>query len=319
LKRPICSRLFAASALSVLLLAGCTTTGPAKAPMIPYDPGKPHTLLPGANMENAKSVAMGAAVSNGWKIVDSSGNRLLLQRTLDTPDPQITGVQVPGAKPPLVQAQAAFFPRTHGVEVTVGAELITNRGTKEEQKRHFTEAYNKDLMHSLASLNTAWAATAPQVANALPPLQTPGDLGAPPTAEESKEIAQTEGPGLWGPTNWGNEAAPASQQAAPASPPPPTGAQETAAPLVAEGAGAPPATADDRPQGVSMVAGNDRADTGVWAYYAEQYARAHGCDLTGQGAVLVEKHPEYEIHRVDCQGGQEFLLRCNAGSCEEMH
>jgi hypothetical protein len=270
-------------------------------------------------MENAKSVAMGAAVSKGWKIVSSSGNQLLLQRTLDrTPDPQITGTQVPGAKPPLVQVQAGFFPRPNGIEVTVGADLITSRGTEEEQKRDFTTAYKKDLMHSLASLKKAWAATAPRVASAMPPLETPDDLGSPPTAEESKEIAHTEGPGQWGPTNWSNEAAPAGQQAGPASPSPPAAPRETAAPVVAEGAGARPAPGEDRDQGGSMVALNERADSGVWAYYAEQYARAHGCNLTGQGAVLVEKQPEYEIYRVDCQGGEKFLLRCNAGSCEEM-
>jgi hypothetical protein len=289
--------------------------------MVTYDPSKPHALLPGGTMENARSVAMGAAVSKGWKIVDSTGNQLLLQRTLDaTPDPQVTGVQVPGAKPPLVQVQTGFFARPNGVEVTVGADLITNRGTKEEQKRDFTKAYKKDLMHSLASLKKAWAATAPQVANAMPPLQGPGDLGAPPTAEESKEIAQTEGPGQWGPTNWSNEAAPANPQAASQSPPPPAAAQETAAPAVAEDAPSRPPRGEDRDQGGrGMVVLNERADTGLWAYYAEQYARAHGCDLTGQGAVLVEKQPEYEIHRVDCQGGQKFLLRCNAGSCEETH
>jgi hypothetical protein len=288
--------------------------------MVTYDPSKPHTLLPGGTMDDARSVAMGAAVSKGWKIVDSHGNQLLLQRTLDaTPDPQITGAQVPGAKPPLVQVQAGFFPRPNGVEVTVGADLITNRGTEEEQKRDFTEAYKRDLMHSLASLEKAWAATAPQVANAMPPLQAPGDLGAPPTAEESKEIAQTEGPGEWGPTNWSNEAAPASREVVPASPPLSAAPQEEAAPALAEGAGARPAPGEDRDQGGSMVALNERADAGVWAYYAEQYARAHGCHLTGQGAVLVETQPEYEIHRVDCQGGHKFLLRCNAGSCEEMH
>lgn len=263
MKRPVSSGWSVVSALSVLLVAGCATTGPAKVPMVTYDPSKPHTLLPGGNMENARSVAMGAAVSKGWKIVDSSGNQLLLQRTLDaTPDPQSTGVQVPGTKPPLIQVQAGFFPRPNGVEVTVGADLITNRGTNEEQKRNFTEAYKKDLMHSLASLKKAWAATAPQVANAMPPLQAPEDLGAPPTAEESKEIAQTEGPGQWGPTNWSNEAAPAGQQAAPQSPPLPAAPQETAAPVAAEGAGARPTPGESRDQGEH---GGPQRAGGHWA------------------------------------------------------
>jgi hypothetical protein len=55
--------------------------------------------------------------------------------------------------------------------------------------------------------------------------------------------------------------------------------------------------------------------TGVWAYYAEHYARVRGCRLAGEGAVLMRKTPEHEEHRVYCEGGQTFLVRCNAGIC----
>jgi hypothetical protein len=290
--------------------------------MVEYDPNKPHVFLSGANIENAKSVAMGAAATNGWKIADSSGNRLLLRRTLETaPDPRVIGAQVPGSKPPLVQVEAGFFPRPNGVEVTVGADLITNRGTEEEHARDFTQADRKNLMHSLASLEKAWAATAPQVANAMPPLQAPGNLGAPPTAEESKEIAQTEGSGQWGPTNWGDEPAPASGPPAQPSTAPAPAPEATAGAPRAQDASSPPTAVagagEDRSQPGSIVVLNESADTGLWAYYAEHYARAHGCTPTGKGSVLVEQTPEYEVHRVECRGGRKLLLRCNAGSCEE--
>ena len=63
---------------------------------------------------------------------------------------------------------------------------------------------------------------------------------------------------------------------------------------------------------------NQPAPPGVWAYYAEHYARVRGCAVAGEGAVLVEKQPEYEMHRVYCEGGQTFLVRCNAGVCRGM-
>jgi hypothetical protein len=56
-------------------------------------------------------------------------------------------------------------------------------------------------------------------------------------------------------------------------------------------------------------------DTGIWAYYAEHYARVRGCTLTDGGSVLVEKQNYSETHRVDCEGGRSFLVRCNAGVC----
>jgi hypothetical protein len=67
-----------------------------------------------------------------------------------------------------------------------------------------------------------------------------------------------------------------------------------------------------------MMALNQPAPTGVWAYYAEHYARVRGCTIAGEGAVLVEKQPDYEMHRVYCEGGQTFLVRCNAGVCRGM-
>ena len=58
--------------------------------------------------------------------------------------------------------------------------------------------------------------------------------------------------------------------------------------------------------------------TGVWAYYAEHYARIRGCSLAGEGAVLVEETKAYEVHRVYCEGGTTFLVKCNAGTCRGM-
>jgi hypothetical protein len=63
-----------------LLMGGCATTGSS---LLGFDPNKPHTFLAGAEVEQAKSVAMGSAVSNGWKVVESSNNRLVVRRPLN--------------------------------------------------------------------------------------------------------------------------------------------------------------------------------------------------------------------------------------------
>jgi hypothetical protein len=64
-----------------------------------------------------------------------------------------------------------------------------------------------------------------------------------------------------------------------------------------------------------MLALNRAAEPGVWAYYAEHYARIRGCEVSASGAALEEKQPEYEIHRVYCNDGQSFRVKCNAGTC----
>jgi hypothetical protein len=65
----------------------------------------------------------------------------------------------------------------------------------------------------------------------------------------------------------------------------------------------------------SMLVLNRQAEPGVWAYYAEHYAKIRGCELSDDGAVLEQRQPEYEVHRVYCEGGQTFLVKCNAGAC----
>jgi hypothetical protein len=64
-----------------------------------------------------------------------------------------------------------------------------------------------------------------------------------------------------------------------------------------------------------MLALNPPSESGVWAYYAEHYARIRGCTLNDQGSELVEKASYSETHRVHCEDGKTFLVRCNAGVC----
>jgi len=56
-------------------------------------------------------------------------------------------------------------------------------------------------------------------------------------------------------------------------------------------------------------------EVGVWAYHAEQYARAQGCTLDDVGAELISGDSASELHRVHCQGGDSVLVRCDRESC----
>jgi hypothetical protein len=50
-------------------------------------------------------------------------------------------------------------------------------------------------------------------------------------------------------------------------------------------------------------------------YYAEQYARLADCEVSHQGAVLVESSGESEIYQVHCKDGNRKLIECIRGEC----
>lgn len=54
---------------------------------------------------------------------------------------------------------------------------------------------------------------------------------------------------------------------------------------------------------------------GVWAYYAEQFARDRDCMLSERGAILESSSGETERHRVYCEGGHAISVTCNSTSC----
>ncbi|TVQ94619.1 MAG: SH3 domain-containing protein [Chromatiaceae bacterium] len=62
---------------------------------------------------------------------------------------------------------------------------------------------------------------------------------------------------------------------------------------------------------------NATARKGLWADYAEEYARRRGCAVGALGAVLLQEAPTYELHEVHCDGSNNFLLRCQGGVCQE--
>jgi len=354
---------------AAMLIAGCATSPTTRVSDIPrYDSTKPQVFLPGANVEQAKGVAMGSAVTKGWEIAKtSSGQTLVLERRLNaaSADALVPGSSL-GTTPPRIQVETNFFPRGQGVDVVVGATLVSSGGKEGEQRQDVTESYRPDLERSLASLSSAWSRSGGQVASATPPIRSSRDaivpvdpdvplapltatVGAstassPQTATDEPAVATVAGtsaeaaetgasgapdeddraPGTGIATGWlgGSSSSPAPVVDVTSPPPAPPAAQisrgpEAPPPYLPSSLGvtdAAPMTSA-RPSD-NMLALGPSASSGVWSYYAEHYARVRGCTLAGDGAVMVEKTPGYETHRVYCEGGQTFLVRCNAGMCQ---
>lgn len=164
----------------LLALAGCAssprsgqgaetadaTVSAAAAP----DPNKPHLFFSGGDIQQVRGAALGAAVTQGWKVEETAGESLILQRNLDSTAAEALA---PGASrgplPPVVEVRADFFPRPGGVETQLGAQVITQRGTSKETRQDYTDAYRNELSHSLATLQNAWHEAGPRIAKALPP------------------------------------------------------------------------------------------------------------------------------------------------------
>ena len=58
-------------------------------------------------------------------------------------------------------------------------------------------------------------------------------------------------------------------------------------------------------------------DVGTWAYYAEQFALEHGCDIADTGAELIAADALGERHRVRCKNGPPLVVHCDGGACAD--
>jgi len=296
-----------------------------------YDPDKPQIFIPNARVEHVRGVAMGMAKSKGWTFVDSTDDTLLLQRPLNAAAAEsIEPGAGLGPLPAVVEVRTQFFPRLGGVDVVVDAEASIHRGTDREERVDFTETYQGELMRSLASLQRAWTESRARVVAAVPPPSSPtahANEASAPVPNEGIATAKAEAnqntpdrdtsstPSTATLTAWGN-----SPALAPAAPSPePIDSAPTAIPQVAA-IPAPVQESSAEPTDLkdNMVSLQQPQDAGTWAYYAEQYARIRGCALAGEGAVLIEKTNAYEVHRVYCEGGTTFQVKCNAGTCRGM-
>lgn len=220
----------------LLALAGCASSprsgygaetedaiaGDAAVP----DPNKPRLFFSGGDVQQVRGAALGAAVTQGWKVQETSGdNSLILMHNLDS---SAAEALAPGSSrgplPPIVEVRADFFPRPGGVETQLGAQVITQRGTPKEMRQDYTDAYRNELSHSLAMLQTAWHEAGPRIANALPP--TGGFQDSTPT---EGQVAATSAPTPLGSGFTGqDEAEPEANPPVPVASPPVAAAQAEA-------------------------------------------------------------------------------------------
>ena len=366
-------------AASLWLLGGCAGT-PTR-PSDEFDTSsRPQMFMPGAVRSEVKGLAMGAAKAKGWTIVRSTDDRLVVQRPLDPASPTARALGAAGsAIPPMIEVTSAFIDQSGGVNVALGATLISQApGDKGPKRTDYTENFRDALNQSLESLRANWSANSSRVANSLPPPGAHSELetaGGPQAAGASTNpLVQVWADALADETaskRGRNSAAATPRTAAePTSPQPRprATAPEPAAPVVAaaepvrqlvppeptpapiaaatpprpqeasqprggapvvDGSSAvggrssvtseprllPPVAIESVEPGDNMLTLSQPSGTGTWAYYAEQYARLRGCNVTAQGAQLIETRADGEIHKVPCTGTDSYLLKCQNGVC----
>jgi len=371
--------------LLALTVVGCASVGGGSVPgeakvSIGNISNLPQVALPGASMQDARSVAMAAARTRGWDIVAADANQLLLERPLP---PELPQAQALGSAlaPPRMQVETNIAERGDGSIVALRAFVLTNPGTPEEKRLDYTSEYENQLLISLSSLSSAWIAARDKLRAEVPVLaerEGGGDTEAD-TGADLGDVAQTvsaDGAAAADASTTAQEApaatprvaaAPtATRSAAPSSsaPPPairstttqsvttgpvttqprsaqpatsagaasgsalvaptieaprsPTTAAEAAAPAPRTPAPVAPTVAADSGAPNAMLALNQGSRKGLWAYYAEDFARLRGCALGDRGAMLLQETNGFEIHEVQCVGSSNLLVKCRGGVCEPM-
>jgi len=370
----------------VLLQTGCASR--PSTPGADLQPGtwevgnRPQMMFPGATQSELKALAMGAARSRAWTITESTEDRLVVQRPLDSGSPVAREIAPAGVVPgTLVEVTSYFVKERGGVNVALDAAVVSQAPGGTPTRTDYTETFRPSLTESLRSLNTSWSQNRGRLARAAPPLGAGsasndrdgggGDelvstnTGALPDADDRKPAA------------WTNEAAaaiiarpdqPQTNQVAtaprmaaparlppapPAAPPAPVSSQAdrssvrpvTASPEPRRPPGGPapvvdaspsirsiPSTATTQPMTLpdpipqttpvetissdeNMMALYPAAGTVSWAYYAEQYARLRGCNVSSSGSILIDSRSDGEIHKVPCDGADSILVQCYNGEC----
>jgi len=156
----------------VTLVSGCGTT---KLPdLVAPKENRPWVFLVGAKVQEAKSLAMGAAVTKGWKIADASGDKLLVRRPLSITTAQaITGEPVATAA---IEVKTDFDKRRTGVNVIVATTIVADKLTEKREKStvrvDVTENYKEALNRSLSALRQSWEQNRWRIATAMRPSPT---------------------------------------------------------------------------------------------------------------------------------------------------
>ena len=303
--------------LSIWLQAGCAGN---QIPPDRLDSGnRPQLLIPGAIRSDVKGLAMGSARARGWTIVKSTDDLLVMQRPLDPSSPStLTLGTIKSAGPPVIEVTSVFVEQSGGVNVALGAALITQPPDEKSPTRvDYTEHYRNALAQSLESLRSSWTANRQRVANAMP---TQSSHSEPPPAAAAGTDAENNRPLVQeSEQTVADEASVTGETTADPNPTP----APTRTPAEPRLAPSPAATPTPTPEPVApednMLTLNQSSETGVWAYDAEQYARLHGCNVTDAGAQLIDSRVDGEIHKVSCVGADSYLLKCQNGVCRSLN
>ncbi len=260
--------------------------------------------------------------------------------------------------PAIIEVTTAFAEERGGVNVGLSATLISQPpGESAPRRTDYTDTYRSTLDQSLESLRKQWVSRQPSTATASSSTETrrpaakvsgsespaassriepPATPSAPqpqqtrppqPDPVPSAAATATQASALTPETSGGSGSATPKTEVPP--PQPATGVTATtpSKPDVSVTVGtnpAPPYAAPlPTPEPAAGPANNlvtltPPSGTGVWAYYAEQYARLRGCNVNDIGAELVEVRAGAEIHRVSCVGGEVFQLMCQDGVCRAL-
>jgi len=158
----------------------------------------PSTVIAGARVDEVRSVALGLARSKGWEIVNATDQKVVLRRPVSPDAPQAVELGLAQGATPNVEVTTLFRQVSGGVNVTVNAQLVARvqgQGEAAEKRIDYSDSYRDNLLQSLASLRSAWAANHQRVARALPPIGSAGQAAAETAAELNSDTTVAGGAG----------------------------------------------------------------------------------------------------------------------------
>ncbi|KAA6184858.1 hypothetical protein F2Q65_11140 [Thiohalocapsa marina] len=321
--------LYGPIGLLALLLAGCGSAPVRETPDLAADISHlPQTRLQGARLEHARAVAMGTARSKGWDIRATRPDQLVLERRLAADSSRMRASD-PAARltPPKVSVLADFVEGAGGTTVALQAFMVTNPATEQEQRVDATADFESELLISLSALQSAWMESRPKVTSVVP-VPTKQDLAQQDAARVGSPLQDAAPSGDEVTAAWVGPIPTETRVSAVGDRADSRGGDAVGIDAnvpMATGARAGDGTMTDWPdRRTDAIGRNDMlvldssARKGLWAYYAEDYARLRGCRLGDRGAMLLQERRGFELHEVDCLGGANMLLKCQGGICEPM-
>lgn len=285
---------------------------------------RPGVFLEGATVARAKALALDAAMLKGWYVAGSGPDHSQFETVLE--EPAAAG-PMDGRVPPertLLRIRADFIATPAGVNAYLQAQEVWWQGESGEWVADVTDIYRANLLRALESLQRQWTAFRKQHPGAEPRVPTPRvrvEATAPHRAPARPDHAGQPHP--TGPFGDNPRPLPVS-----GAPPPPEIPQSMPAPQPPTAPRAPvvetavptvrtlPLPAEP-PAPIATPVPLQDYNVGIWAYYAEQYAREHGCPPGDVGAVLEGDSGASELHRVWCADGGSRLVRCDREHCQD--